>query len=270
MTNNIIVVKQLPIIEERLRELKADIESRTSAAMSMECTEDTVKEVKKIRAELNKECKEYEDQRKAVKKAVIAPYEAFEGVYKECVTIPFKKADSELKSKISAVEEGLKEQKKEKLIRFAEELKASYSLDWLNINRVLPTITLSASESSLIEKVSEKLDSINTAVKFIDDPEVFAEYKKSLDPIQAQLIVANRRKEIEEAKAQAERKVQQEEVKQEAAKKVEALAPPKVEEKPTVSERKFVTSFTIKGTLAQIKALKAYIKDNNIEIVGGK
>ena len=48
MTNNIIVVKQLPIIEERLRELKADIESRTSAAMSMECTEDTVKEVKKI------------------------------------------------------------------------------------------------------------------------------------------------------------------------------------------------------------------------------
>lgn len=270
MTNNIIVVKQLPIIEERLRELKADIESRTSAAMSMECTEGTVKEVKKIRAELNKECKEYEGQRKTVKKAVIAPYEAFEDVYKECVTIPFKKADSELKSKISAVEEGLKEQKKEKLIRFAEELKASYSLDWLNINRVLPTITLSASESSLIEKVSEKLDSINTAVKFIDDPEVFAEYKKSLDPVRAQLIVANRRKEIEEAKAQAERKVQQEEVKQEAAKKVEALAPPKVEEKPTVSERKFVTSFTIKGTLAQIKALKAYIKDNNIEIVGGE
>ena len=83
MIDNLIVVKQLPVITERLRELKEDIESRTTAAVAMDCTEDTYKEIKKIRADLNKECKEYEDRRIAVKKAINAPYEAFNEVYKE-------------------------------------------------------------------------------------------------------------------------------------------------------------------------------------------
>lgn len=274
MIDNIIVVKQLPVIEERLEKLKADIESRTSAAVAMDCTEENYKDIKKIRAELNKECKEYEERRKAVKKAINAPYEVFEEVYKKCVTNPFKAADGELKAKIDNIEDGLKAQKRDDVLKFAEELKASYSLDWLNINRVVPNVTLSASESSLIQKVSDELERINTDVQAITDIEVLAEYKKSLSLAQSNLIVANRRKEIEEARLEAERKAKQEEVKQEAKKKVEMLAPPVAEKpkavEPKSAERKFVTSFSVKGTMAQIKALKAFIIDNNIEIIGGK
>ena len=126
MIDNLIVVKQLPVITERLRELKEDIESRTTSAVAMDCTEDTYKEIKKIRADLNKECKEYEDRRIAVKKAINAPYEAFNEVYKECVTVPFKKADTELKAKIDSVEDGLKASKRENVLKFAEELKAYF------------------------------------------------------------------------------------------------------------------------------------------------
>lgn len=271
MIDNIIVVKQLPVIEERLEKLKADIENRTSAAVAMSCTEDTYKEIKRIRAVLNKECKEYEDRRIAVKKAINAPYEAFNEVYKECVTVPFKKADTELKAKIDSVEDGLKAAKRDNVLKFAEELKASYSLDWLNINRVMPNVTLSASESSLIQKVSDELDRINTDVQAITDIEVLAEYKKFLNLAQSSLIVANRRKEIEEARIEAERKAKQEEVKQEAEKKVETLAPPVVEEKPPKEEVKlYRTTFTVSGTKEQLKALKTFIIDNNIQIIGGK
>lgn len=271
MIDNLIVVKQLPVITERLRELKEDIESRTTAAVAMDCTEDTYKEIKKIRADLNKECKEYEDRRIAVKKAINAPYEAFNEVYKECVTVPFKKAVTELNAKIDSVEDGLKASKRENVLKFAEELKASYSLDWLNINRVMPNITLSASEPSLMQKVSDELDRINDDVQAVTDIEVLAEYKKSLNLAQAQTIVNNRKREIEEARLEAERKAQQEEVKRKAVKKVETLAPPVVEEKPPKEEVKlYRMTFTVSGTKEQLKALKAFIIDNDIQIIGGK
>lgn len=274
MIDGIIVVKQLPVIEERLKDVKTDIESRTSAAVAMDCTEENYKDVKKIRAELNKEYKEYEDFRKAVKKTVETPYKNFEEVFKECVTDSFKAADSKLKAKINNVEDSLKAQKRDNVLKFAEELKVSYSLDWLDVKRVVPNVTMTASESSLIQKVSDELDRINTDVQAITDIEVLAEYKKSLNLAQSNLTVANRRKEIEEARLEAERKVHQEEIKQETEKKVEMLAPPVVEEpkavESKVAERKFVTSFSVKGTMTQIKALKAFIIENNIEIIGGK
>ena len=270
MIDNIIVVKQLPVIEERLKELKADIENRTSAAVAMDCTEKNYKEVKKVRAELNKECTEYENRRIAVKKAITDPYERFNAVYKECVSNVFAAAKTELDKKITAVEDGLKAAKRDNVLKFAEELKASYSLDWLNINRVMPNVTLSASESSLIQKVSDELERINADVQAITDIEVLAEYKKSLNLAQSNLIVANRRKEIEEARFEAERKAHQEEIKQETEKKVEMLAPPVVEEKPPKEEVKlYRMTFTVNGTKEQLKALKAFIIDNNIQIIGG-
>ena len=268
MIDGIIVVKQLPIIEERLKDVKTDIESRTSAAVAMDCTEENYKDVKKIRAELNKEYKEYEDFRKAVKKTVETPYKNFEEVFKECVTDSFKAADSKLKAKIDSVEDGLKAAKRENVLKFAEELKASYSLDWLDIKRVMPNVTLSASESSLIQKVSDELDRVNTDVQAITDIEVLAEYKKSLNLAQSNLIVANRRKEIEEARFEAERKAKQEEVKQESEKKVEMLAPPVIEEEKP-EEKKYTMTFTVTGTIQQLKALKAFLIDNNIDFKNG-
>ena len=48
----VITLKQLPIIEEHLQLVKADVEARTKNAMQLVCTEETRGDVKKIRAEL--------------------------------------------------------------------------------------------------------------------------------------------------------------------------------------------------------------------------
>lgn len=97
----VIELQQLPIIVERLHSVKADIERRTAEATSLICTEETYKSVKDVRAQLNKEFKEYEAQRTAIKSKILEPYKAFEQIYRECVTEPFQQADAELKQKIS-------------------------------------------------------------------------------------------------------------------------------------------------------------------------
>ena len=89
--NDLIIIKQLPIIEEKLKQISDEIEVRTTNALSLICTDSTVKEIKVLRADLNKDYKELETQRKAVKKEVLAPYEAFEEVYKKYVSDKFKK-----------------------------------------------------------------------------------------------------------------------------------------------------------------------------------
>lgn len=268
MENNLIVIRQLPVIEERLHELKTEITERVKAAVALDCNEDTVKEIKKVRAELNKEFGEYEDARKGVKKAISEPYDQFNEVYKECVSDVFKAADSELKAKIAAVENGIKKVKHERISSFAVELRAALGLEWLDVNRVLPNVTMSASESSLIQRVSEEMERINEDVNAIEAPEVFAEYKKTLSLAQAQTIVKNRRAEIERAKAEAERKAAEEEIKQEVTERVEMIAPPTVEELTEIEET-FTMSFTVTGTIKQLKALKAFMMENNIEFTGG-
>ena len=99
----VIELQQLPIIVERLHSVKAEIEQRTAEALSLVCTEQTYKSVKDARAQLTKEFKEYEAQRIAVKDKILEPYNAFEQVYRECVTVPFQQADAELKQKIADV-----------------------------------------------------------------------------------------------------------------------------------------------------------------------
>ena len=56
----LIIVKQLPIIEERLKGLSIEIDEKVKYAKSLVVSDETVKDVKKVRAELSKEFKELE------------------------------------------------------------------------------------------------------------------------------------------------------------------------------------------------------------------
>ena len=65
-------LEQVPIIIERLREIKGEIEERTKSATSLVCTEANYKEIKKIRAAMNKEFNELETKRKSINRYVWA------------------------------------------------------------------------------------------------------------------------------------------------------------------------------------------------------
>lgn len=275
MDKGIIEVKQLPIIVEQLQEVKAEVTAKVEQALSLVCTEDTVKDVKKVRSDLNKELKDYEERRKAVKKAIMTPYEQFEAVYKDCISDTYKKADTELKDKIDSVENELKEQKKAEVKGYFDEYLTATGIDFVTFENANINVTLSASMKSLKEQAKAFVDKIVDDLNLIDTQEhkdeILYEYKQSLNVSNAITTVANRYKAIEEAKAREEERKAREQAEAEATAKVEsvveAVAPPTVEPiaPPVEKEKTYTLKFTVRGTMPQLKALKEFLKNGGYD-----
>ena len=275
MDKGIIEVKQLPIIVEQLQEVKAEVTAKVEQALSLVCTEDTVKDVKKVRSDLNKELKDYEERRKAVKTAIMKPYNDFEEIYKDCIADTYKKADTELKDKIDSVENELKEQKKAEVKGYFDEYLTATGIDFVTFENANINVTLSASMKSLKEQAKAFVDKIVDDLNLIDTQEhkdeILYEYKQSLNVSNAITTVANRYKAIEEAKAREEERKAREQAEAEAAAKVEevveAVAPPTVEPiaPPVEEEKTYTLKFTVRGTMPQLKALKEFLNNGGYD-----
>lgn len=267
MNKEIIVIEQLPIIKQQLQTIKADVTQRVEQAMSLVCTEDTVKEIKTIRAELNKELAYWEERRKEVKKAIIAPYEEFEGEYKDCISEPFKMADSNLKTKISSVEDELKKKKENEVREYFTEYLASKGIDFTTFEDAKINITLSASLKSLKEQAKGFIDRVCDDLNLIETQEhkdeILYEYKYSLNVSGAITTVVNRYKAIEEQKAREEEQMARAEAEQKAVEKVETVI--ETLTPPTVEEPIITTKFTVRGTRTQLKALKEFLNNGGYD-----
>ena len=235
MENNLIVVKQLPIIEDQLRQVKASVDARVAQALALACTEETYKDVKKARAELNKEFQDLEARRREVKKAILAPYEAFEKLYKECAADAFTKADAELKVKITSVENGIKGAKRDEIVAFYNEYRASLNIpeDIAPFERCGINITMSDSLRKLQGQASLFLQNVSNDLRMIETlehkDEILVEYRKSLSAPEAALIVDRRHKEMEEAARRRAAMKSAQEVQEAAQAKIEEVlneAPP--------------------------------------------
>lgn len=303
MSTDLIVVKQLPVIEEQLRSVKMAIQNRVNAVLSMECTEDTYREIKKARADLNAEFRELESRRKAVKAQVEAPYKAFEKVYKDCAADIYAQADRELGEKIYAVEGGLRRQKSDAVQAYFSEYRESLRLpadiasyDFAGIN-----VTLTASEKSLKKQAKDYLDRIQEDLSLIDTlpdrDEVLAEYRKCMSVSKAVQGVRDRHTRIEAERQrrleaeEAARKAQEHTAEVEQVIAEEELAVPEpaeapadefhapvaepdfeekaAEEAPAEPEvtpaNRFAVSFRVFGTIDQLKAMKKFLIDGGYE-----
>ncbi|MEE1379136.1 MAG: DUF1351 domain-containing protein [Clostridia bacterium] len=205
---DLIVVKQLPQIEEHLKELSLEVEQKVENAKSLVCTEENVTTIKQIRASLNKEFKEVENQRKIVKEQILAPYMQFEEIYKMYISDKYKSADNDLKEKIDSTENELKNIKEQEIKDYFEEYKKANNIDFVTYSQARINVTLSASRKSLKEQAKQFIDKIVDDLKLIDTQEhkaeILVEYKQSLNVSQAITSVTNRFKAIEEEKKKQE------------------------------------------------------------------
>ena len=270
----IIQIKQLPIIEEHLKQLEITIKEKIDKALSLVVADDTVKEVKQVRADLNKEYKDLEELRKKIKKQVLQPYEDFEKIYKE-VTGSYSVADKTLADKISEVEKAQKDEKQQKVIEYFNEYLTSLGLsyDFITYEKANINVTLSASLKSLKEQAKLFLDNINKDLlsinEFEEKDEIFFEYSKNLDAIKSISIVKERKRVIEEQQKgktleEQKKKEQQEVIKkvEEAQQKNEALAPPTTQLMPPVEEEKeFQLSFKVIATKQKLRELKSFLEN---------
>lgn len=283
--NQLIIVKQLPQIEENLKSVAVDIEKRVETAKKLVCTEENVKEIKQVRTSLNKEFKELEEQRKQVKEQVLAPYMKFEEVYKQYISDKYKSADLELKSKVDTVENELKANKEKEVRDYFEEYKIFKNIDFIKFEQVEIKIGLSDSLISLkkqaqqfIDKVFDDLNLINTQDH---KAEILVEYKQTLNVSQAITTVANRFKAIEEEKARQEelKKKQLEEAQKVADANIEAQVKATQEaisnfnimetnnpiEAPKVEQEVLTLNFKVKATKTKLRELKEFLINGGYE-----
>lgn len=276
--DGLIVVKQLPVIEEQLKAIKELFQQEAAAALSLECTEETLQTVKKKRAELTKIFSALEAKRKEAKKAILSPYEAFEQVYRECVTEVYAPCDKELAAKIHEVEDGLKAQKRASAEEYFTEYCASKQIDFLSFDRLGINITLTASKKALREQIKSAIDKVSEELLLIatqENPdEILVEYKASLNVAQAITLVSNRHKAIEDERRQKEAAQALAMEKAQAAAKVEeateTIQPPKaesIEETPPIPQKPKVykVAFSVIGTIEQIRALKQFLTEGEYQ-----
>ena len=293
------------IIYEQIKAVGQQIEAKIAELNldNQLVTEDTLKSAKNTRTVLRKELDDFETQRKYIKEQVNAPYEAFEKAYKEHIKVHYDKADSTLKTKIDEVQNRLITDKSERIKEYFTELCQQQDIDFLIFERLPLNITLSASDKSLKEQVTGFVSEVSKSLKLIEglsDPdkfkaEILTEYKQTLDVGVAIQNAKNRKKqrEAELARIEAQR-VAAEQARLAAEARAREAAPlqapaqlineaqpaPSVQPAAPIQpepaqeatqaaqedENEIVQSkFTVIGTRAQLRALRAFLDINKIQ-----
>lgn len=264
-------------------ELKAAIAEKVKDYKTIAYTEDSLADMKKDRAGLNKLKNAFEDERKRVKKICMEPYEKFEQQVREITVLidePIKLIDSQVKE----IDERRKVAKKEEIKALFASIgfQTFVSLDmiwdekWLNA-----TVTLSKIE----EQMKSRMYQIGSDVLTINNlPEFSFEamevYKSTLDVNRA-IQEGHRLADVQKRKLEAERIKKEQEIRKEkeTAEQEEAVAqsitsvPAYEVVKETVEEvletqkeePVLQLDFRVWGTKEQLMALRNYMKENHLK-----
>lgn len=268
-------------------ELKAAIAEKVKDYKTIAYTEDSLKDMKADRADLNKLKKAFEDERKRVKKICMEPYTKFEQQVKE-ITALIDEPIGLIDSQIREIDERRKAAKREEIeelfasIGFQSFVKLDMIWDekWLNATVTLPKIE---------EQMKSRMYQIGTDVVTISKlPEFKFEamevYRKTLDMNQAiqegQRLADVQKRKLEAERMEAERKAREAE---EAAKQQTAADQKEDSKKatnasgsvpeapaeetasiPEEEELVFQLDFRVWATREQIMALREYMLKNRI------
>lgn len=261
---DLIVVKQLPQIEEHLKELSIEIEQKVENAKSLVCTEENVKVIKQVRADLNKEFKDVEQQRKIVKEQILAPCMHFEEVYKQYVTEKYRSADTDLKTKIDNVENNLKEIKRQEAISYFDEYAKSLKIDFVKFEDMNLNINLTSSKSSIKKATEDFLNRINIDLATIalqqNKEEMIVEYKQNGYKLnEAITTVINRQERIKAEQLKQQEQIVSDRIEEEKKAVQEAIKPFQSVSNTVKEEKIYTITFTVTGTAPRLKQLKDYL-----------
>lgn len=274
--NKIAVIEQLPIITEQIKEIGKNLDKRLADLKldKLVCSEESRKSIKNLRTELGNELKEFEEQRKNIKKKINEPYDAFNKTYEEEIKVKYQNADLILKNKIDIVETEIKNKAKVLIVDFFEEhkkskacLKENYiKFDELNIQIGLDALT----EKGLLAKkykdaIIEKVDNVERDIETINtmehNDEILVEYLKHKNLSLAIKEVNDRHVILDQV--QRDYEIVQEKQKQEeqVIKKVETILKAPTSE----SEEIYTLTFKVRATKRKLSELKRFLVDGGYD-----
>jgi len=204
---------QKPVIKHQLKEIGAEVTVRLKALgiKNLVATEENVKSLKTLRADLTKEITNYEEQRKFIKKELNSPYTEFENLYKIEIADKYKNAVDTLKGSISSIEEKIKDKKKANIEAYFDELCASEKIDFLKFSAMDLDIKLSITEKAYKQQCNDFVLGVKDDLELIESQEfsveILVEYKETLKASKAITDVLIRK---EREKEELEREKQKE------------------------------------------------------------
>ena len=300
MNEELITLKQPPIIiYEQIKAVGQQIEAKI-AELNLDnqlVTDETLKSAKKTRAMLSKELAIFEEQRKYIKEQVNVPYKAFEEAYKEHIKVHYDKADSTLKAKIDEVQNRLLDDKRGRIKDYFTELCQQQDIDFLIFERLPLNITLSDSDKKFKNEVANFVSEVSKSIQLIESfnepnefkAEILTDYKQTLDVtraiqntqyrkqqreaelarIEAQRVAAEQARLAAEARARETAPLQAPAQVINEAQPAAPLQPEPVQEATQAVQEDYnevvQATFTVIGTRAQLRALRAFLDNNNIQ-----
>ena len=249
--NEIVNVKvhySLGEIQQNLMEVAASVRKYCDDFKGVVVTEDTVADGKQMLANIRKEKKYLDDQRKEIKKAWNAPYLEFEKQVKE-VTALYDEPINMINGQIQELEEQRKAKKRETIneiwttAKIPEELQGWFSLSEL-YNPRWENATFK--EKDIEQEISDKVAMLKMAYDTVrslhhpyeeDGLKVLKESKDLQSAMACMTNLLEQEKRIMEMKKQEEeRKRLEEERKREEEKRLEELRKKQAEEPPFIPE----------------------------------
>ncbi len=181
--------------------LMAEAQDVANNVRQVVVTEETVKDAKKVLARTNNAVKELNAKRIAIKKQMMAPYDAFAAKVKAIETV-IDEANDIVKTKVRQLEDMERDKKESKLYDIWQDMTASLSFkeyihfdDFLtpqHLNKTVSTKAVTEEMAEYLAKIQKDADYMAT----LDDPAYLAEYYNTLDVTEA-LQTVDARKRVE-------------------------------------------------------------------------
>lgn len=272
----------IPQAIENFEELKAELEPKMQQYASLVVSEDGISAAKKDKAELNKLRTAVEDQRKAVKKQCLELQTTFEAQCRELVGM-IDKPIAAIDGQIRSFEEKKKQDKHDELAAYFAEVN---ELSFVRLEDVLDpkwanaTAKLDKLKEGIAQRVAQISRDFAEIKELYNDSALltaildrFAETKSKAEALSYAAVLEKReqqRREEEAGRAELERIRQEKEAARQAETIVEkAYTPPETVTKTTAqSEPLLGGCFAIKCTRQQLAALRQYMKEQGIELIG--
>lgn len=270
--NAIIELKQSPIILYDLVEAKGkEVQTliKNLDLQNITANEDNLGKLKSTRADLSRDFKVFEEQRKLVKDLIMKPYNDFDEIYKKNISILFKETDILLKDKIDLVDGGILDAKIDKIIAFFN-LENKY--DFVKFNDLNIKIIKSKTDKTIKDEIKEYLQQVENNLLIIknlkDADRIMAKYQLTKD-INSSIAAVQLEVEIEEknktalANAEFERN-QRLEKEVETVREFQEERNEVIEKQEPIPASLVKTTFTVIGTMEQIKELKNYMNEKGL------
>lgn len=262
-------IKSVGEITSNISQVKTFANNLKEYYSNIKFSEETLKLAKDEKSNINKFKTKISEYRKDIVKKFNEPIKQFEELAKETENV-LKETYELINQQVTHFEDVEKEKTVEEMKEFFEEYKTSKEINFVSFDDVGLKVTLTASKKSMKEAITTFVDKRASDIEIINlqpnSEEILVEYKSNgYDLNKAISTVMNRIEMIKrEAEIKAQQKVEREEVINNLSKFIEAP----VEEVIEVKEVELLTTtFTVEGTLEQLKDLKEYIKNNGMRII---